>query len=104
MEKRNWFNKTFKEVEKELETDLEKGLSKEKAEERQAAAVHPAAHGHSENHGLLHFYRRGRSCFLHHQAHKHQRPPRRRSQREDPCAPEHTQRTGWRGAAGNELP
>ncbi len=35
MEKRNWFNKTFKEVEKELETDLEKGLSKEKAEERQ---------------------------------------------------------------------
>ena len=35
MEKRNWFNKTFKEVEKELETDLEKGLSKEKVEERQ---------------------------------------------------------------------
>ena len=35
MEKRNWFNKTFKEVEKELETDLEKGLSKEKIEERQ---------------------------------------------------------------------
>ena len=35
MKKRNWFNKTFKEVEKELETDLEKGLSKEKAEERQ---------------------------------------------------------------------
>ena len=24
--------------------------------------------------------------------------------REDPCAPEHTQRAGWRGAAGNELP
>lgn len=35
MKKRNWFNKTFKEVEKELETDLEKGLSKEKVEERQ---------------------------------------------------------------------
>ena len=35
MEKRNWFNKTFKEVEKELETDLEKGLNKEKVEERQ---------------------------------------------------------------------
>ena len=35
MEKRNWFNKTFKEVEKELKTDLEKGLSKEKVEERQ---------------------------------------------------------------------
>lgn len=35
MEKRNWFNKTFKEVEKELKTDLEKGLSKEKIEERQ---------------------------------------------------------------------
>lgn len=35
MEKRKWFNKTFKEVEKELETDLEKGLSKEKVEERQ---------------------------------------------------------------------
>jgi len=35
MEKINWFNKTFKEVEKELETDLEKGLSKEKVEERQ---------------------------------------------------------------------
>ena len=35
MEKRNWFNKTFKEVEKKLETDLEKGLSKEKVEERQ---------------------------------------------------------------------
>ena len=35
MRKRNWFNKTFKEVEKELETDLEKGLSKEKVEERQ---------------------------------------------------------------------
>ena len=33
MEKRNWFNKTFKEVEKELETDLEKGLSKEKVED-----------------------------------------------------------------------
>ena len=35
MEKRNWFNKNFKEVEKELETDLEKGLSKEKVEEKQ---------------------------------------------------------------------
>lgn len=35
MEKRNWFNKTFKEVEKELETDLEKGLSKEKVKEKQ---------------------------------------------------------------------
>ncbi len=35
MEKRKWFNKTFKEVEKELETDLEKGLNKEKVEERQ---------------------------------------------------------------------
>ena len=35
MEKKNWFNKTFKEVEKELETDLEKGLNKEKVEERQ---------------------------------------------------------------------
>lgn len=35
MKKRNWFNKTFKEVEKELETDLEKGLNKEKVEERQ---------------------------------------------------------------------
>ena len=35
MKKKNWFNKTFKEVEKELETDLEKGLSKEKVEERQ---------------------------------------------------------------------
>ena len=60
--------------------------------------------GIQKDHGLLHFYRRGRSCFLHHQAHKHQRPPRRRGQREDPCAPKHTQRTGWRGAAGNELP
>ena len=35
MKKKNWFNKTFKEVEKELETDLEKGLNKEKVEERQ---------------------------------------------------------------------
>ena len=35
MEKRNWFNKTFKEVEKELETDLEKGLSKEKVKQKQ---------------------------------------------------------------------
>jgi len=35
MEKRNWFNKTFKELETDLETDLEKGLSKEKVEERQ---------------------------------------------------------------------
>ena len=35
MRKRNWFNKTFKEVEKELETDLEKGLSKEKVKQKQ---------------------------------------------------------------------
>ncbi len=35
MEKRNWFNKTFEEVEKELETDLEKGLSKENVKKRQ---------------------------------------------------------------------
>ena len=46
----------------------------------------------------------GDLVFLYHQAHEHQRPPGWRSQREDPCAAEHTQRTGGRGAAGNELP
>ena len=42
-------------------------------------------------------------CLLY-TSHEHQRPPRRRSQREDPRAAEHTQRTGGRGTAGNELP